>query len=538
MNHPIHFIIYFLFTDQRLDLHRFREEDNEIIKGQIVIMLLSRDGNNRNILPNVVIAENGTLLHVNGTGEISNERQICSTGQALGHTSRSYIEGEDDLPEGWTECRTSNGRIYYMNHVTRTTQWIRPTLPASTTVSNTPSRPVSSRSGQHSSRHHHYHNHQTQSSIDSTNSVTSSNSAPASGTILTNQSRGHQGRRSTRHRNYLARNQLHEAVMSALTTTNGANTNCTSTTNELIPNSNSNLPPMPAGYEMHTTEQGQVYFVHSETGVSTWNDPRVPRELLVMPNINLDELVGPLGTGWEVRHTPNGRKYFVDHQNRTTQFTDPRMIIHSAVIVNLIQSLNSNQTYSHLQYRSQSSGNLVSDSRHQRNNLKFSSNSDSLQALKNGIALLPFNQQQKRRNLVQKMSILRQELQAFQPQSGHDIFEDSYRGILKMRPKDLRKRLMIKFRSEEGLDYGGIAREWLYLLSHEMLNPYYGLFQYTRDDIYTLQINPDSSINPVSLFIIVFISWNLYNLCYSGSPLLFPFCWSSHWHCSFSWSLH
>lgn len=31
-----------------------------------------------------------------------------------------------------------------------------------------------------------------------------------------------------------------------------------------------------------------------------------------------------------------------------------------------------------------------------------------------------------------------------------------------------------------------------------MLNPYYGLFQYSRDDIYTLQINPDSAVNPVS----------------------------------------
>ena len=41
-------------------------------------------------------------------------------------------------------------------------------------------------------------------------------------------------------------------------------------------------------------------------------------------------------------------------------------------------------------------------------------------------------------------------------------------------------------------------REWLYLLCHEMLNPYYGLFQYSTDNIYTLQINPDSSINPVS----------------------------------------
>lgn len=112
-----------------------------------------------------------------------------------------------------------------------------------------------------------------------------------------------------------------------------------------------------------------------------------------------------------------------------------------------------------------------------------------------------------KRDLVQKLRALRTELQPLQPHSGHcrlevsreEIFEESYRQIMKMRPKDLRKRLMIKFKGEEGLDYGGIAREWLYLLSHEMLNPYYGLFQYSRDDIYTLQINPDSSINPEHL---------------------------------------
>jgi len=46
-------------------------------------------------------------------------------------------------------------------------------------------------------------------------------------------------------------------------------------------------------------------------------------------------------------------------------------------------------------------------------------------------------------------------------------------------------------------------REWFCLLSHEMLNPYYGLFQYARDDIYTLQINPDSGVNPVSLTLLL-----------------------------------
>lgn len=70
---------------------------------------------------------------------------------------------------------------------------------------------------------------------------------------------------------------------------------------------------------------------------------------------------------------------------------------------------------------------------------------------------------------------------------------------MRMKPKDMRKRLMVKFRGEEGLDYGGVAREWLHLLSREMLNPQYGLFQYSRDDHYTLQINPDSAVNPEHL---------------------------------------
>ena len=40
-------------------------------------------------------------------------------------------------------------------------------------------------------------------------------------------------------------------------------------------------------------------------------------------------------------------------------------------------------------------------------------------------------------------------------------------------------RLWIEFEGEQGLDYGGVAREWFYLLSKEMFNPYYGLFEYS-----------------------------------------------------------
>uniref|UniRef100_A0A8C2YHT4 E3 ubiquitin-protein ligase SMURF1 n=1 Tax=Coturnix japonica TaxID=93934 RepID=A0A8C2YHT4_COTJA len=262
--------------------------------------------------------------------------------------------------------------------------------------------------------------------------------------------------RSQRHRNYMSRTHLHTP------------------------------PDLPEGYEQRTTQQGQVYFLHTQTGVSTWHDPRILLENCFLPsgkpggkihlyfsfyicfhrdlsNINCEEL-GPLPPGWEIRNTATGRVYFVDHNNRTTQFTDPRLSANLAnqKVVSLCQLPDEAECLTVPRYK---------------------------------------------RDLVQKLKILRQELSQQQPQAGHcrievsreEIFEESYRQVMKMRPKDLWKRLMIKFRGEEGLDYGGVAREWLYLLSHEMLNPYYGLFQYSRDDIYTLQINPDSAVNPEHL---------------------------------------
>ncbi|KAH0619056.1 hypothetical protein JD844_018680 [Phrynosoma platyrhinos] len=68
--------------------------------------------------------------------------------------------------------------------------------------------------------------------------------------------------------------------------------------------------------------------------------------------------------------------------------------------------------------------------------------------------------------------------------------------IMSLSPLDLRRRLWVIFPGEEGLDYGGVAREWFFLLSHEVLNPMYCLFEYAGKDNYCLQINPASYINP------------------------------------------
>lgn len=41
--------------------------------------------------------------------------------------------------------------------------------------------------------------------------------------------------------------------------------------------------------EMRTTQQGQVYFFHIPTGVSTWHDPRIPRDFDIQ-SLTVDQL--------------------------------------------------------------------------------------------------------------------------------------------------------------------------------------------------------------------------------------------------------
>jgi E3 ubiquitin-protein ligase HUWE1 len=58
----------------------------------------------------------------------------------------------------------------------------------------------------------------------------------------------------------------------------------------------------------------------------------------------------------------------------------------------------------------------------------------------------------------------------------------------------MKGRLNVRFRGEEGIDAGGVSREWYQTLAREMFNPNYGLFSPTADNAF--QPNRNSSINP------------------------------------------
>lgn len=84
---------------------KLHQDDSELVKGQIIISLMSRDGPSGGI-PLAVVGPLGDLKG-------PSDRENSPT-------------DNDELPHGWEERRTDNGRPYYVNHITKSTQWIKP----------------------------------------------------------------------------------------------------------------------------------------------------------------------------------------------------------------------------------------------------------------------------------------------------------------------------------------------------------------------------------------------------------------------------
>ncbi|KAI9326056.1 ubiquitin-protein ligase [Zopfochytrium polystomum] len=227
------------------------------------------------------------------------------------------------------------------------------------------------------------------------------------------------------------------------------------------------LGPLPAGWEQRYTAEGRPYFVDHNTRSTTWVDPRrsqrpqtnapsgpvSSQSHLAAVMASTAATWGPLPSGWEMRVTNTNRIYFVDHNSKITTWDDPRMP--STVDANVPQ------------YK-----------RDFRRKLVYFRSQPAMRTSPGQCHITV------RRN---------------------NIFEDAYAEIMRHHPSDLKKRLFIRFHGEDGLDYGGLSREFFFLMSKEMFNPFYCLFEYSAHDNYTLQINPHSGINPEHLNYFKFI---------------------------------
>ncbi|KAG1702350.1 E3 ubiquitin-protein ligase Su(dx) [Nymphon striatum] len=273
--------------------------------------------------------------------------------------------------------------------------------------------------------------------------------------------------------------------------------------------------PLPSGWEMRKDPRGRIYYVDHNTRSTTWQRPTTEsvrnfqqwqqdrpqamqqyHQRFLYQNPAHTEEEDPLGTlpeGWEKRIEPNGRVYFVNHKNRTTQWEDPRTqgtIQEDPLPVGWEMRINDQGVRYFVDH-----------------NTRQTTFQDPRPGYKGYSNALPGHI---------KINVTRQ-----------TVFEDSFHQIMRLQPYELRRRLYIMFRGEEGLDYGGVCREWFFLLSHEVLNPMYCLFEYANKNNYSLQIHPGSSVNPDHLlyfrFIGRFIAMALYHgkFIYSGFTLPF-----------------
>lgn len=179
---------------------------------------------------------------------------------------------------------------------------------------------------------------------------------------------------------------------------------------------------LPAGWEQRTTPEGRPYFVDHNTRTTTWVDPR-RQQYIRMYGQNANggnttfqqqpvSQLGPLPSGWEMRLTNTARVYFVDHNTKTTTWDDPRL---PSSLDQGVPQYKRDFRRKLIYFRSQPALRIMSGQCH--------------------------------------IKVRRS-----------NIFEDSYAEIMRQSASDLKKRLMIKFDGEDGLDYGGLSRYVMGLL--------------------------------------------------------------------------
>uniref|UniRef100_A0A3P9MUN1 E3 ubiquitin-protein ligase n=1 Tax=Poecilia reticulata TaxID=8081 RepID=A0A3P9MUN1_POERE len=370
------------------------------------------------------------------------------------------------LPPGWEERQDNLGRIYFVNHVTRTTQWHRPTMQSNGEShrpqnSNTDVEPAFITRRQISD---HDENATPQESPEVTPFCFLSSSHSCCSVFP-----------------------------------------CYIVELSLLPSS----PQLPPGWEEKRDNKGRRYYINHNTRTTTWVRPVVQVQSFLITahfayhksdaqstSASSRSSPGPLGSffaeasglpqGWEVRSAPNGRPFFINHNTKMTTWEDPRLRIPAQRRrTGSLDPKDLGPLPPGWEERIHSDGRIFYI------NHKADQTGESNQT---AAAITDLMQQvtAERRLFPTKADIPnRFELKL----KRNSVLEDSYRRILAVkRPELLKARLWVEFEGEKGLDYGGLAREWFFLMSKEMFNPYYGLFEYSATDNYTLQVNPNSGL--------------------------------------------
>ena len=100
------------------------------------------------------------------------------------------------------------------------------------------------------------------------------------------------------------------------------------------------------------------------------------------------------------------------------------------------------------------------------------------------------------------------------------VFLDSFKSLYFKSGDEMKYgKLSIRFHGEEGVDAGGVTREWFQVLSRQMFNPDYALFTPVAADRTTFHPNRLSAVNPEHFMFFKFIGRIIGKALYEGRVL-------------------
>ncbi|XP_024857872.1 E3 ubiquitin-protein ligase HECW2 [Kryptolebias marmoratus] len=513
----------------------------------------------------------GTTAQVNG-------HQSVRSLPSIRHDISRYQRVDEPLPPNWEARIDSHGRIFYVDHVNRTTTWQRPTAPA---APQTLQRSSSIQQMEQLNRRYQSIR-RTITNSDRSEETSADLLSEPEGELMPHSISEYRRESAVAHSGGRSR-------LSLLLQSPSAKFLCS-------PDFFTVLHSNPSAYRMFTSNTCLKHMISKvRRDAHYFERYQHNRDLVTFLNMFSNKQL-ELPRGWEMKHDHTGKPFFVDHNCRSTTFIDPRLPL---------QSSRSTGLLAHRQHlsrqRSHSAGEVVDDSRQSnppvmpRPSSTFSGSSrspyhdvvpvaynDKIVAFlrqPNIFEILQERQPELARNhslkekvqfirsegvnglarlssdadLVMLLSLFEEEVMSYVPPLLHPgyclsspqsspgtqranarapapykrdfeaklrnfyrkletkgygqgpgkvkliirrdhLLEDAFNQIMCYSRKDLqRSKLYVSFVGEDGLDYSGPSREFFFLVSRELFNPYYGLFEYSANDTYTVQISPMSA---------------------------------------------
>ncbi|XP_044073037.1 E3 ubiquitin-protein ligase HECW2 isoform X2 [Siniperca chuatsi] len=494
------------------------------------------------------------------------------------HDIHRYQRVDEPLPPNWEARIDSHGRIFFVDHVNRTTTWQRPTgppAPQGLTRSNSIQQMEQLNRRYQSIR-------RTITNTDRAEEASVDLLPEPESDLMPHNISEYRRESAVAHSSGRSR-------LSLLLQSPSAKFLCS-------PDFFTVLHSNPSAYRMFTSNTCLKHMISKvRRDAHYFERYQHNRDLVTFLNMFSNKQL-ELPRGWEMKHDHTGKPFFVDHNCRSTTFIDPRLPL---------QSSRSTGLLAHRQHlsrqRSHSAGEVVDDSRQinppvmPRPSSTFSGSSrsqyqdvvpvaynDKIVAFlrqPNIFEILQERQPELARNhslkekvqfirsegvsglarlssdadLVMLLSLFEEEVMSYVPPLLHPshclsspqsspgtqranarapapykrdfeaklrnfyrkletkgygqgpgkvkliirrdhLLEDAFNQIMCYSRKDLqRSKLYVSFVGEDGLDYSGPSREFFFLVSRELFNPYYGLFEYSANDTYTVQISPMSA---------------------------------------------